>query len=338
MSRSSIQTAPPLSASSLVPANLAALADPPTKQIDAAVMDYFLIELVNTLRVSSAVATARSKKIEQEMVEAGLIPAPMPTSHSLPLKKESARDSVTSLKGKAPAIDEEEEAVRTRLEAIGIHVGANFTERLCRDRPLFSETLDAIKFVCKDIWAACWEKQVDNLRTNHRGIYVLQDNAFKPISRLSSWEGRAEAIKRAKLYVAMPAGIIRGALSRLGFHGAVAPEVTMLPQCVEYIPSETAERYLASCSRIPHQHGIMGYKATRCADADDGLVSLQEVKEGMIPVSCKDEGQNLPTEVITLQYLYDYIDLGGDATIYFSSSKQDVPTEIFYIGPSSGFN
>ena len=33
---------------------------------------------------------------------------------------------------------------------------------------MFSETLDAIKFICKDVWAACWDKQVDNLRTNHR--------------------------------------------------------------------------------------------------------------------------------------------------------------------------
>jgi len=59
---------------------------------------------------------------------------------------------------------------------------------------------------------------VDNLRTNHRvsivfislasipdtfmtpqGVYVLQDNSFKPISRLSSWDGRADALHRAKL-------------------------------------------------------------------------------------------------------------------------------------------
>ncbi|KAF5376870.1 hypothetical protein D9615_007261 [Tricholomella constricta] len=233
--RNSLQMAPSISANPSVPANLAALADPPTRHIDAAVMDYFLIELVNTLRESSAVATARSKKVEQEMVEAGLIPPPVAVSSAPPAKKESARDSVTSPNSrntaKAAVLDEEEEAVRVRLEAIGLHVGANFTERLCRDRPMFSETLDAIKFICKDIWAACWDKQVDNLRTNHRGIYVLQDNAFKPISRLSSWEGRAEAVKRARLYVAMPAGIIRGALSRLGFHGAVVPEVASLPQC-----------------------------------------------------------------------------------------------------------
>ncbi|KAG5728802.1 Trafficking protein particle complex subunit 6B [Termitomyces sp. T112] len=231
--RSSLQV-PSITTSSLVPSNLAALADPPVRQIDAAAMDYFLIELVNTLRESSAVATARQKKVEKEMIEAGLIPPPAQVAPAVP-KKETGRDSLTSLNSKSgktvPVVDEEEDAVRVRLEAIGIHVGANFTERLCRDRPLFAETLDAIKFVCKDIWAAVWEKQVDNLRTNHRGIYVLQDNAFKPISRLSSWQGRAEAVKRARIYAAMPAGIIRGALARLGYHSTVVPEITILPQC-----------------------------------------------------------------------------------------------------------
>ncbi|KAG6848246.1 hypothetical protein H0H93_001972 [Arthromyces matolae] len=232
--RNSLQVAPSISSASFVHPSLAALGDPPIRQIDAAVMDYFLIELVTTLKDSSAVATARQKKIEKEMIEAGLLPPPSaPAAPAVP-KKESARDSVTSLNsksGKSVVVDEEEEAVRVRLEAIGVHVGANFTERLCRDRQLFVETLDAIKFICKDIWAACWDKQVDNLRTNHRGIYVLQDNGFKPIARLSSWQGRSEAMKRAKLYAAMPAGIIRGALARLGYHGTVTPEITSLPQC-----------------------------------------------------------------------------------------------------------
>ncbi|KIM47352.1 hypothetical protein M413DRAFT_440784 [Hebeloma cylindrosporum] len=217
-------------------AALAALADPPIRQIDGAAMDYFLIEMVATLRESAAVATARSKKIEQEMVDAGLIPPPIAVPQSLK-KESSARDSVTSLVSKAGsasgkgAWDDEEEPLRQRLEKIGMHVGANFSERLCRDRPMFAETLDAIKFICKDIWAACWDKQVDNLRTNHRGVYVLQDNAFKPISRLSSWESRADAIKRARIYTAMPAGIIRGALSRMGYVGTVVPEITSMPQC-----------------------------------------------------------------------------------------------------------
>ncbi|CAK5270260.1 unnamed protein product [Mycena citricolor] len=237
-SRNSTQITPSVSANGLVPQNLLALADPPARQVDGAVMDYFMIELVNALRASAAVATERSKKIEAEMVEAGLIPPALsgPTPHSLK-RDATARDSVTSVNsrastsGRVSGADEGEEAVRQRLEAIGIHVGANFTERLCRDRPLFGETLDAIKFICKDIWAACWDKQVDNLRTNHRGVYVLQDNSFKPVTRISSWEGRADAIRRAKLYVTLPAGIIRGALSRLGYQTTVSPEITSLPQC-----------------------------------------------------------------------------------------------------------
>lgn len=108
------------------------LADLPVNQMDANALEYFLIEMVATLKESAAVATARNKKTEQEMLEAGLMPpAPVPTA----LKRDSARESVTNLLSrtgsasvKAP-IDEEEEPVRQRLEAIGMHVGANFSER-----------------------------------------------------------------------------------------------------------------------------------------------------------------------------------------------------------------
>ncbi|KAH8101402.1 TRAPP complex subunit trs33 [Cristinia sonorae] len=230
----------PAATSSLSPAILA-LAEPPARLIDTPAMDYFLIEVVNALRESSAVAVARTKKLEQEMVDAGLLPPPGPSAvagASAASKRDSSfRDSIgsgisrsESAQGKS-LVDDEEEGVRQRLEAIGMHVGANIAERLCHDRSLFTDTLDAVKFVCKDLWSACWDKQVDNLRTNHRGVYVLQDNAFKPITRLSTWEGRADGIRRAKLYVAMPGGIIRGALARLGFQAAVIPEITQLPQC-----------------------------------------------------------------------------------------------------------
>jgi len=40
--------------------------------------------------------------------------------------------------------------------------------RLIKDRPRFTDTLDTIKFICKEVWVAVWDKQVDNLRTNHR--------------------------------------------------------------------------------------------------------------------------------------------------------------------------
>jgi hypothetical protein len=59
--------------------------------------------------------------------------------------------------------------------------------------------------VCKDVWICVFDKQMyvasclccnvplgslfffrrDNLRTNHRGVFVLQDSGFKPVLRLS---------------------------------------------------------------------------------------------------------------------------------------------------------
>ncbi|KAI0735763.1 transport protein particle component [Earliella scabrosa] len=221
----------PSSTTASVP-SLAAVADPAPRYVDGAAMDYFVIEMVNTLRASSAVATARAKKVEQEMIDAGLMPPP--TAVPPALKKSQLRESVGSDGSRASISKDgkdEDEELRARLEAIGMHVGANMAERLCHERGLFADTLDAIKFICKDLWNACWEKQVDNLRTNHRGVYVLQDNSFKPLTRISGWEGRADSLRKAKIYVAMPAGIIRGALTRLGFQATVVPEITTLPQC-----------------------------------------------------------------------------------------------------------
>jgi trafficking protein particle complex subunit 6 len=40
--------------------------------------------------------------------------------------------------------------------------------RFARDKPRFTDTLDVIKFICKDIWIMVFKKQIDNLKTNHR--------------------------------------------------------------------------------------------------------------------------------------------------------------------------
>lgn len=37
-----------------------------------------------------------------------------------------------------------------------------------RDRPRFNDTLDVIKFLCKDLWSLVFGKNIDNLKTNHR--------------------------------------------------------------------------------------------------------------------------------------------------------------------------
>uniref|UniRef100_A0A7N2L2R5 Uncharacterized protein n=1 Tax=Quercus lobata TaxID=97700 RepID=A0A7N2L2R5_QUELO len=46
------------------------------------------------------------------------------------------------------------------------------------ERPRFSDHLEAIKFICKVFCSEFFKKQIDNLKTNHRGTFVLQDNRF----------------------------------------------------------------------------------------------------------------------------------------------------------------
>jgi hypothetical protein len=110
--------------SSSVSPLIANLADPPMHLMDGAAMDYFLIEMVNTLRISSAVASARAQKIEQEMINAGFLASPPPLQSS---KKEN-RNSEGSMSSRK-SVDDDDEGLRLRLESIGMHVGSNITER-----------------------------------------------------------------------------------------------------------------------------------------------------------------------------------------------------------------
>lgn len=127
--------------------------------------------------------------------------------------------------------DEERDAVFARLEALGYRVGQGLVERFSRDRPRFNDTLDVIKFLCKDLWTLVFRKQVDNLKTNHRGVYVLTDNSFRPLSRMSA-ETSSQAIARAQPFLWFPCGVVRGALAAMGINATVTAESSELPAAV----------------------------------------------------------------------------------------------------------
>ncbi|KAL2007185.1 hypothetical protein VTN00DRAFT_8623 [Thermoascus crustaceus] len=127
-------------------------------------------------------------------------------------------------------LDEEEqrEATFYRLESLGYRVGQGLAERFSRDRPRFTDNLDVIKFLCKDLWTILFRKQVDNLKTNHRGVYVLTDNSFRPFARMSM-SVRSDAIAKAQAYLWFPCGVIRGGLARMGINATVQAETSDLP-------------------------------------------------------------------------------------------------------------
>ncbi|XP_076803350.1 trafficking protein particle complex subunit 6b-like isoform X2 [Clavelina lepadiformis] len=86
----------------------------------------------------------------------------------------------------------------SQLEAHGFRVGQSLAEQLTKDTPRFKDDLEIMKFICRDFWNAVYQKQVDNLRTNHQ-------------------------------FLAVPCGFVRGALANLGINSVVTAEVISMP-------------------------------------------------------------------------------------------------------------
>ncbi|KAL7932029.1 transport protein particle component [Trichoderma chlorosporum] len=213
--------------------------DPTASFLSSSSLDFLLIELV---------------PLAQRVTSQRDFPPPTSTSSSSAAPAAADDDASSSshrksdpvahhLSADSPRrIDDEEhlDAVHYRLEAQGYRVGQGLVERFSRDRPRFNDTLDVIKFLCKDLWSLVFGKNIDNLKTNHRGVYVLTDNTFRPFSRMST-EAGSQAVLRAQPFLWFPCGIIRGALAALGINASVQAEVNELPAAIFQIKTITAK-------------------------------------------------------------------------------------------------
>ncbi|XP_074662189.1 trafficking protein particle complex subunit 6b-like [Tubulanus polymorphus] len=123
---------------------------------------------------------------------------------------------------------DEKDVYISKLESMGYQVGQRLVERFTKDCPRYKDELDTMKFICKDFWTALYKKQIDNLRTNHQGVYVLQDNKFRLLTQISNGK---QYLEMAPKYLAFPCGLIRGALANLGIHCVVTADVTTMPAC-----------------------------------------------------------------------------------------------------------
>eukprot|EP00696_Hemimastix_kukwesjijk_P018416 gnl/Hemi2/7283_TR2480_c0_g1_i1.p1 gnl/Hemi2/7283_TR2480_c0_g1~~gnl/Hemi2/7283_TR2480_c0_g1_i1.p1 ORF type:complete len:159 (+),score=31.41 gnl/Hemi2/7283_TR2480_c0_g1_i1:50-526(+) len=127
---------------------------------------------------------------------------------------------VNKLREREPGL----EALHAKLERLGFQVGQRLAEKYTQDRPRFSDNVEIIKFICKEFWIEIFKKQVDNLKTNHKGTFHLFDEQFRWVTRLSDNDAAAT-------YLIFPCGLIRGALANLGLASCVTADVTVLPKC-----------------------------------------------------------------------------------------------------------
>lgn len=139
-----------------------------------------------------------------------------------------------------PAVDGED--VVYRVELYGYAVGLRVLEVLLHgeSRTRLGDVLDVMKFICRDVWRELYGKQMDNLRTNHRGTYVLVDSRLRLIARMELAKGVEDTVAKARPYVAYPCGIIRGILALLGVPAQVTADIGQFPSVSFNIQTETA--------------------------------------------------------------------------------------------------
>ncbi len=112
------------------------------------------------------------------------------------------------------------------LESIGFSAGYRLVEKITREHPKFKDELELMKFICKDYWMCIFRKQIDNLRTNHQGVYVLQDKSFKYLSNISASK---QYFEDSSAFLVFTCGLLRGSLANLGVKSVVTTEVVNLP-------------------------------------------------------------------------------------------------------------
>ncbi|ODQ82431.1 hypothetical protein BABINDRAFT_43188 [Babjeviella inositovora NRRL Y-12698] len=204
-------------------------------QVNSACLDFLLMEIVPlSIRVSQTIERENKDKLRLKLEDLSLEPGTTHTND--PSVNELLFQNKDDLPGTVKILEDElirSEDVHFRIESYGFSLGLRISELLLSQEQQTAhklvELLDVMKFVCRDVWKNLYGKQMDNLRTNHRGTFVLVDNSLKLISRMSSSKGMTDTIGKAQPYLWFPCGIIKGILASLGIPASVTAEITQFP-------------------------------------------------------------------------------------------------------------
>ena len=133
-------------------------------------------------------------------------------------------------------IDEDENKynnILKRIRDIGIKIGTRLVNLLIFTNNInlnFKEMdlLLIMKFICRDVWKHVFGKQIDNLKTNHRGTFYLTDLDYPLLqsfcietntipSQLNEEFIMNKESKLVEPFLELPVGVIKGVLLALGY-------------------------------------------------------------------------------------------------------------------------
>lgn len=129
--------------------------------------------------------------------------------------------------------DDIQEMAFYRLEKIGFSMGEKLIAKLLSSTNTTPPTdqLQIIKYICCEFWQFAFGKQIDSLKTNHRGVYVLTDNDVSILKPFVVGIGHPDVPSLTVLYLALPCGLLRGALSGFRLKSTVKAQLTSFPIC-----------------------------------------------------------------------------------------------------------
>ncbi|KAJ8904221.1 hypothetical protein NDN08_000746 [Rhodosorus marinus] len=120
-------------------------------------------------------------------------------------------------------------ALTNAVHGMGYDVGQRLIERLSTDHLKMETNLEVVKYICKDFWEETFKKQIDVLKTNNKGRFVLQDNNFRWIRKASRNDPSQLKVED---FLTFPAGIVCGAMNRLGVDCTVSADAASAPMCI----------------------------------------------------------------------------------------------------------
>lgn len=129
------------------------------------------------------------------------------------------------------------EKATAQLNAMGYATGLRLATRLMVNRLPLPAERTVMKYVAKDLWTLLFRKSASRLQTDRMGIYIIQDHSFRWLEQFSCAEEPQAELQRvqelALLHLALPCGILRGALTVFGLRSSVSAEVSpaTLPAC-----------------------------------------------------------------------------------------------------------
>ncbi|PVU87184.1 hypothetical protein BB559_006183 [Furculomyces boomerangus] len=191
-------------------------------QINETFLELFLIELINSTVSASLSEISKTRNLVLSSNNSQDL-SPKTNSETFnPVEQELIQSGLT---------EHEKLLIEKKLDEIGFRVGQKISERYTAEIQRFVDAIGVIKFICKEIWYSLFNKQIDNLKTNHKGIYIIQDLRFKWITKISNYQTNSLAKEKTSQYLHLVTGMLRGILERVGITSTVTFDIEDSPQC-----------------------------------------------------------------------------------------------------------